>query len=198
MNAPASPITLDALRRAVAAHAAVKAPGEGRPAAVLVPLFERDGHVLVLLTKRRSDLSSHAGQISFPGGKRDRQDADLRATALREATEEVALAPEAVEVLGELDDCPTFVTNFVITPVVGVIPDRYPLVPNPGEIEYLIEAPLDAFLAPGALTMELVDRDGQQYPLIHYAVVGHVVWGATARILTQLFSILGFPMETFH
>lgn len=188
-------ITLAAVRQALATHVPERLPEMGRPAAVLVPLFEREGRVFVLLTKRTDDLSSHAGQISFPGGKRDEEDTDPRTTALREAQEEVGLDPAAVEIVGELDDCPTFVTNFVISPVVGVIPDRYPFTPNSGEIQFLIEAPLDDFLLPGALRTELKERSGYTVELLYYSVVGQVVWGATARILTGLFSRLGIPVE---
>lgn len=188
-------LTLDAVRKTVSSHAPDKTPEMGRPSGVLIPLFVRDGRLYVLLTKRHADLSSHAGQISFPGGKRDPEDIDLRATALREAQEEIGLDPSAVEIVGELDDCPTFVTNYVITPVVGIIPDRYPFVPSAREIETLIEAPLDEFLVPGALRTEDKVRNGETYQMLFYSVGGHVVWGATARILTQLLSLLGAPLE---
>jgi 8-oxo-dGTP pyrophosphatase MutT (NUDIX family) len=188
-------LTLAAVRQSLASHAPQRAPELGRPAAVLVPLFERDGRLFVLLTRRTTDLSSHAGQISFPGGKRDPGDADARATALREAYEEIGLPPLQVEVIGELDDCPTFVTNFVITPIVGVIPDRYPLVTSVREIAAVIEVPVDDFLVPGALKTESHERDGQPYMLMYYSVAGEVVWGATARILTQLFTLAGANIE---
>jgi 8-oxo-dGTP pyrophosphatase MutT (NUDIX family) len=187
---PNPDITLDAVREALARHAARKHPALGRPSSVLVPLFERDGRPWVLLTKRTERLAHHAGQISFPGGKRDASDVSASATALREAQEEVGLPASAIEIVGELDDCPTFVSNFVITPVVGVIPDRYPFVASEAEISVLIEAPLAAFLAPGAVRTEQADRGGFLYTLYFYTVEGHVVWGATARILTQLFGLI--------
>jgi 8-oxo-dGTP pyrophosphatase MutT (NUDIX family) len=188
-------ITLAAIRQALATHVPERMPEMGRPAAVLVPLFERDGRVFVLLTKRTEDLSSHAGQISFPGGKQDEGESEPRLTALREAQEEVGLDPSAVEIIGALDDCPTFVTNFVISPVVGVIPDHYPFTPNASEIQFLIEAPLDDFLLPGTLRTETRQRGEYTVQLFYYSVVGQVVWGATARILTELFSRLGIPVE---
>jgi 8-oxo-dGTP pyrophosphatase MutT (NUDIX family) len=188
-------ITLSAIRQALSTHVPERMPEMGRPAAVLVPLFEREGRVFVLLTKRTEDLSSHAGQIAFPGGKRDEGESEPRVTALREAQEEIGLDPRAVEIIGELDDCPTFVTNFVISPVVGIIPDRYSFTPNTGEIQFLIEAPLDDFLLPGTLRTETRQRGEFTVELLYYSVVGQIVWGATARILTGLFSRLGIPVE---
>jgi len=189
-------LTLKAIREVVSTHVPFKAPESGRPASVLVPLFLRDERVFVLLTKRTADLSTHAGQISFPGGKREASDVDGRMTALREAEEELGLHPAAVDIVGELDDCPTFVTNFVISPTVGIIPDRYPFVPSVGEIELLIEAPLDELVTPGALRTEIVQREGEEHQLLYYSVGPHVVWGATARILTQLLVLLGFSLES--
>lgn len=187
---PDAPFTLDELRRAVRAHEPVRLPELGRPAAVLVPVLEREGRLHLLLTKRTDALSIHAGQVSFPGGKTDPDDASAAATALREAQEEVGLDPRLVELVGELDDCPTFVSNYVITPVVGVIPDGYPYVPSADEIAVLLEPAVDDFLRPGALRIERFERDGLTYDLHHYDVAGHTVWGATGRILNGFFELL--------
>lgn len=184
-------LSLDDIKRAVAHHAPERFPTLGRPAAVLVPLYENRGHVEVLLTQRTTTLPSHAGQISFPGGKRDPEDRDLVQTALREAHEEVGLSPTDVSTVGLLDDCPTFVTNFVISPVVGVIPPDYPFQPNASEIDTLIRLPLESFLEPGVLRETEADYNGLKYTLHFYDVGGHTVWGATARILNQLFTLLG-------
>src|SRR5207245_6455529 len=116
MNAPAP--TLAQIRRALAPHAPEKSLETFRPAAVLVPLLPRPEGLHVLFTERSKELRSHAGQISFPGGGIDDQDVDARAAALREAREEVGLDPRHVEIIGQLDDCPTFVTGYVILPVV--------------------------------------------------------------------------------
>jgi 8-oxo-dGTP pyrophosphatase MutT (NUDIX family) len=186
---------LQAIRAALKDYKADKTPLPGRPAAVLVPLFERDSRVHILLTQRTNDLPSHAGQISFPGGKPEPGDSGPRATALREAQEEIGLLPSSVDVIGQLDDCATFVTNYLITPIVGVIPDRSDRVVNPREIASLIEAPLDDFLVRGALRTEPVVRAGLPVIRFYYLIQGHIVWGATARILTQLFSVIGAPVE---
>jgi len=160
---------------------------------VLVPLLPRPEGLHVLFTERSKELRSHAGQISFPGGSVEPGDADVEAAALREAHEEVGLRREHVEVLGTVDDCPTFVTGYVITPVVGVVDPvaftaagRYPWEPSPAEIAALHELPLDDFCDPGNLKVEMREREGQQFELYWYNVQGNVVWGATARILHQL------------
>ncbi len=186
-------ITLAQIRRAVARHRAVLRPEFGRAAAVLVPLLPRPEGLHVLFTERSKELRSHAGQISFPGGSVEAADPDVRAAALREAREEVGLREEHVEILGTVDDCPTFVTGYVITPVVGVVDPlaftaagRYPWEPSPAEIAALHELPLSGFLDPKSLRTEMREREGQMYELYWYTVEGTVVWGATARILNQL------------
>lgn len=182
--------SLDDVRRALASHRPRKVPQLGRPAGVLVPVFERQGEPHLLLTQRTEGLSTHAGQISFPGGKPEHDDPDLCHTALRETDEELGIDPRVVEVVGELDDCPTFVTNFVITPFVGIIPDGLRLVPSEREIAQVIEAPLRAFLEPGALRTEKAERAGYQFDVHFYSVGGHTVWGATARVVHQFLSLL--------
>jgi 8-oxo-dGTP pyrophosphatase MutT (NUDIX family) len=189
-------ITLEQIRRAIQGHQPVLRPQFGRAAAVLVPLLPRPDGLHVLFTERSKELRSHAGQISFPGGSVDVDDPDVRAAALREAREEVGLREEHVEVLGALDDCPTFVTGYVISPVVGVIDPvaftasgRYPWEPSPAEIAALHELPLRDFRDPANLRIEQREHEGQVFELYWYTVQGAVVWGATARILNQLIQI---------
>jgi 8-oxo-dGTP pyrophosphatase MutT (NUDIX family) len=189
-------ITLPQIRRALARHQPVLRSDLGRAAGVLVPLLPRPEGLHVLFTERSKELRAHAGQISFPGGSVDVGDADARAAALREAREEVGLDEQHVEVLGTLDDCPTFVTGFVITPVVGLIDPlaftaagRYPWAPSPAEIAALHELPLDEFCDPANLRVEMREREGVLFELYWYTVQGQVVWGATARILNQLIQL---------
>lgn len=186
-------ITLAQIRRAIARHTPVLRPEFGRAAGVLVPLLPRPEGLHVLFTERSKELRSHAGQISFPGGSVDSADRDVRAAALREAREEVGLREEHVEIIGTVDDCPTFVTGYVITPVVGVVDPlaftaagRYPWEPSPAEIAALHELPLSEFCKPENLRVEMREREGLQFELYWYTVQDNVVWGATARILHQL------------
>ena len=189
-------ITVPQIRRAIARHQPVLRPEFGAAAAVLVPLLPRPEGLHVLFTERSKELRAHAGQISFPGGRVELSDADAPAAALREAHEEVGLDKEDVEILGTLDDCPTFVTGFVITPVVGLInplaftsAGRYPWNPSPAEIAALHELPLADFLDPRNLRIEMREREGRMFELYWYAVQEQVVWGATARILSQLIQL---------
>ena len=188
--------SLPQIRRALSRHAPARSTEPGRAAAVLVPLLPREDGLYVLFTERSKELRSHAGQVSFPGGSVDESDVGVRAAALREAREEVGLREEHVEIIGALDDCPTFVTGYVISPVVGVVDPlaftaagRYPWAPSPAEIAALHELPLSGFCDPANLRVELRERDGVQYQLLWYTVAGTVIWGATARILHQLLEL---------
>ncbi len=160
-----------------------------RAAAVLVPLFRRDGEWRLLLTERGRGLRAHGGQVSFPGGSVDREETPER-TALREANEEVGIEPAHVAVLGRLGDVPT-PTGFIVTPVVGWI-DPAPVAyrPHPIEVAEAFEVAVARFRAPGALErMGEVERWGRRFPLIRYRVEGHDVWGATARMVQELLSV---------
>lgn len=150
----------------------------GRRAAVLLPIFDVDGHPHVLLTKRAETLPLHRGQVSLPGGRWEEEDGSLTTTALRETHEEVGIPPSAVQVVGLLDDVNTMVTGYIVTPVVGLLSERPVPVPNPAEIGRIMEVPLGEILAIDAM---LPDRAG--VPELRYPVGGEDVWGATARIL---------------
>jgi 8-oxo-dGTP pyrophosphatase MutT (NUDIX family) len=151
--------------------------------AVLVPLYDDDG-LHAVFTKRRSDLKRHAGEISFPGGRRDDGDEDLLATALREAHEEIGLDPADVEILGALPPTPTFVTNYAIYPFVGRIAKGTAWTLQPEEVERVIELRLTAIRA-GYARKRLVRR-GIAFRTDTYTVDDDLIWGATGRIVADL------------
>jgi 8-oxo-dGTP pyrophosphatase MutT (NUDIX family) len=159
------------------------------PAAVLVPLFEKDGEVHVLFTKRTPHLTHHSGEISFPGGVRDPGDLNSADTALREAWEEVGIVPADVEVLGELDDCHS-IHNYLVTPVVGVFPSGYRLTINDAEIERIIEVPLSHFEKPGVFRTEDWQWQGKRRAMYFYMHGEDEIWGLTARILKNFLDVL--------
>ncbi len=164
--------------------------GEQIPAAVLVPLFragEEDGP-RVVLTRRRSDLRRHAGEIAFPGGRRDAGDADLAATALREAEEEIGLPRAQVRLIGELPATSTLATRYVIHPFVGEVPAGVAWQLSAMEVEAVLELTLTEVRA-GAQKVP-IERRGITFETDAFVVGEHVIWGATARILAHLFERL--------
>jgi 8-oxo-dGTP pyrophosphatase MutT (NUDIX family) len=163
----------------------------GTDAAVLVPLHGWPDEPGLIFTERRADMRRHAGEISFPGGRRDDGDADLTATALREAEEEIGLDSATVELSGALPPASTFVTGYRIHPYVGLIPNPAELVlkPNPAEVETVLAFSL-AGLRAGYAMRRLVRR-GVPIHTPTYEVDGHLIWGATARILGDLLARLG-------
>ena len=153
---------------------------------MLVPLFlaSNGQGPHAVFTRRRTDLRRHAGEISFPGGRRDPDDADLADTALREAEEEIGLSRAQVSLLGELPPVSTFVTNYVIHPFVGLIPTGLSWEASPSEVDAVLELPLDALRA--GRTRTRMERRGISFETDAYVVDDHLIWGATARILESL------------
>lgn len=168
-------------------------------AAVLVPLIERPAGLTVLLTQRTAHLPTHAGQIAFPGGKVDAQDANARAAALREAQEEVGLSPQGVDVIGEL---PVYVTGtgFHVTPVIALVPAPLALDPNPGEVDAVFEVPLSFLMDPANHRRHAFEWQGRtrqwfSMPYVQASPSGHehqerFIWGATAGMLRNLYRCL--------
>lgn len=187
---PTSPDARERIRRSLlpTEHAAELAAHGSTRAAVLVPLLELDGRLHVVLTRRRSDMRRHAGEISFPGGRSDPGDPSPTATALREAEEEVGLPPANVDVLGALSPVGTFVTGFAVYPVVGWVehPGEWRL--SPREVDVVLELELGELQA-GYERRRLVRR-GVPFTTDAYVVGEHVVWGATGRMLRDLFERL--------
>ena len=152
--------------------------------AVLVPLFtDERGALHAVFTRRRDDLKRHAGEISFPGGRRDPGESLLE-TALREAHEEVGLPPGAVEVVGALAPVGTFVTNYAIYPFVGVIEPGFEWIVQATEVAEVLEFSFDDLVEGHSL--KRLSRRGMSFETDVYEVDGHMVWGATARILGDL------------
>ncbi len=159
------------------------------PSAVLVPIYRREGQYYILFSKRTERVKEHKGQISFPGGAYQEGDRTLLDTALRECAEEIGLAPGDVEVLGELDDTVTAVTNYVVSPFVGVIPWPYQFKVDGWETDEIIEVPFSALMDKNSLREETEVINGQKVTSYFYHYGGRVIWGATARILHQFLDI---------
>ncbi len=165
----------------------------GKPveAAVLLPLYGWPDDPGLVFPERRADLRRHAGEISFPGGRRDDGDADLQTTALREAREEIGLNPARVKLGEALPATRTFVTNYVVHPFVGHIPHpgELSLQPNPAEVETVLTFSLE--LLRESYEMRRLVRRGIPIHTPTYEVEGQLIWGATARILGDLLQRLG-------
>jgi 8-oxo-dGTP pyrophosphatase MutT (NUDIX family) len=186
------PFDPEILRRQLAARSRLRVTLDGfAPAAVLVPIVTQPGEPeRLLFTERRHDLSTHAGQIAFPGGKQDAEDADHAACAVRETSEELGIEPAAVEVLGLLDDVPT-PTRFVITPVVARLRGPLEMRPNPAEVASVFAAEVPALADPQRYTANGARTFlGVTYEMHEYRWEPHRIWGATARIVHQLMSLL--------
>ncbi len=160
----------------------LRAPGAVK-AAVLIPLYEGERGLVAVFTKRRSDLRRHAGEISFPGGRQDPGE-ELWETALREAEEEIGLDREQTEIAGALPPTGTFVTNYAVYPFVAVIDSGSSFQPSPDEVEEVVELSLSDLVA-GYERKRLVRR-GVPIKTPTYTVRGHLIWGATARIVGNL------------
>ncbi len=180
------PDTLDVLRQVLPPDDGTTPTGELRLAAVLVPLFVREDTVHVVLTKRTNNVRTHQGQVSFPGGSWEPSDASLQQTALREASEEVGLRPQDVDVIGVLDDLPTNVSGFLVRPFVATVPFPYDFVHDVTEVDHVFTPPLEIFADSSRRREEVRERDGFRYSIYYYDVDGNIVWGATARMLIQL------------
>jgi 8-oxo-dGTP pyrophosphatase MutT (NUDIX family) len=151
-----------------------------RASAVLIPLFYNQGQYHILLTERSEEVNFHKGQVCFPGGTREPFDASLLQTALRETEEEIGLRAQDVEILGEFDDNVTLTSNYVISPFVALIPHPYPFKADGREIREIFSVPLSF----------LMDEANFKQDSCEYEYEGHIIWGATARILRQFMDLL--------
>jgi 8-oxo-dGTP pyrophosphatase MutT (NUDIX family) len=191
-------VRLADVRRALAAAGPARPserellPEIDRAAAVLAPLYEVDDELYVVLTRRTWTLSSHQGEVSFPGGRQDSSDADLWQTALREAREEIALDTSAIERIGELDHLATVTSRSFIVPYVGALPPGRPdTVANPGEVGAVLHVPVAELLDPAIFREErwTFPWDDDR-PIFFFELVGDTVWGATGAMLRQLLGLV--------
>ena len=160
-------------------------PGEPRAAAVLVGIVARADAPGVLLTRRHDGLRHHAGQVSFPGGRIEPEDASPAAAALREAREEVGLLPQQARLLGYLDPLLT-VTGFRVVPVLAMLDPGFVPVPDPGEVAEAFEVPLDLLLDPDRLERIELTFGGRPRHVLQYRYDQQRIWGVTASILFNL------------
>lgn len=157
-------------------------------AGVVIPMFEKDGDVHIVLTKRSERVRIHKGEVSFPGGMCEDGDGSTMNTALRECCEEIGVRARDVEVIGKMDDMYTL-TGFVITPYVGIIPYPYDFKTSPEEVAYLIFLPL-SYLTEVVPAIEDAEHEGLMHPVPAFYYKGERVWGATCRILLKLRGII--------
>jgi 8-oxo-dGTP pyrophosphatase MutT (NUDIX family) len=173
----------------LASHSEAQAD-EQTPAAVLVPLYEAgDGELRVVLTRRRADLRRHAGEISFPGGRRDPEDATLKDTAVREAEEEIGLTRTEVTLVGALERTSTFATNYAIHPFVGLLGGERAWRASELEVDAVLEPSLRVLRT--GRTRTRMERRGISFETDTYVFDDQLVWGATARILDELLERVG-------
>jgi 8-oxo-dGTP pyrophosphatase MutT (NUDIX family) len=178
-------------------HRVIDDPARRR-AAVLIPLLEDRGEYKILFTKRTHLVDAHKGQISFPGGRVDKEDPSEEVTALREAEEEIGLKREDVELLGRLDDAFTLVSNFTVHPFVGLIPYPYDFRLNAEEVDRILLVPFSRFLPSGVADRVMPIRwEGGVVDSLSYSCEGEVIWGATARIMKDFVEVLGDSLNPF-
>jgi 8-oxo-dGTP pyrophosphatase MutT (NUDIX family) len=162
-----------------------------REACVLLPLFLNDGRFWLLLTQRATTVEYHKGEVSFPGGTVDSVDESWERTAIRETFEEIGVREEDIEILGQLDDMTTLTSQFIIHPFVGMIPYPYSFHINTGEVERLIEVPLEFFLNSSQPQSHIIEHKGKSLEIPAFIYGDAVIWGATERILENFIGLIG-------
>ena len=159
------------------------------PAAVLLFLYPKDGEYCILLNKRSDDVEYHKGEVAFPGGGRESGDRDFLDTALRETFEEMGVRPDDVTILGRLDNVATR-SRFEVRVFVGTIPYPYPYRPSAAEIAEVLEVPVQGLLDPANRREEVLWMDGHSSKAYCYVYGDHLIYGATAQIMTQFLELL--------
>ena len=180
----------DVIKKALAGRVQKTVAGASlTPAAVLLLLYPKDGEYCILLNKRSQEVEHHKGEISFPGGAKDPQDRDFLDTALRETHEEMGIKPADVTILGQLDDVTTR-SGFKVSVYVGTIDYPYDFKPSDIEIAEVLEVPLSVLRDPASLRVDTRWEEGREVNGYAYAYNGHLIYGATARILQQFLGVL--------
>ena len=180
---------VDALKAAIQRR---KRRVQRRPkhAAVLVPIILDGDEPHLLLTRRTDTLSTHKGQVAFPGGRTEEDDVDRTATALREAEEEVGLPRGHVDILGLLDDFPTVTGDTIVTPVIGVVRRLPPLRAEPGEVARIFQIPFSALQEKERWYIRQWDFEGKPHPVYYFDWDGETLWGLSAFITLQVLDLL--------
>ncbi|MEC9374796.1 MAG: CoA pyrophosphatase [Pseudomonadota bacterium] len=156
-----------------------------KPAAVLIPIVERESNLSIMFTLRREGLSNHSGQISFPGGQPHSEDKDLLDTALRESNEEIGLKMGQIEVVGNLQP-QAVITGFAVVPFVGFVDECFTPFPQPSEVAKVFEVPLDHLLDEKSSKKSVRTRNNIDLPMWEYLWEDQLIWGATAQMLNNL------------
>lgn len=159
------------------------------PAAILIPIFEKDNQTHILFTKRTDKVSHHKGQISFPGGKFDLTDKDLEETALRETYEEIGVETKDINIIGKINNMITN-TSFIITPYVGTIPYPYDIKVSENEIDELIYVPVSHLLDKAFFREEQRYFNGQNITIYYYDYLKYTIWGVTGKILFDFLTLI--------
>jgi 8-oxo-dGTP pyrophosphatase MutT (NUDIX family) len=163
-------------------------------AAIVIPLIDRPQGLMVLLTERSRQLKNHPGQVGFPGGRREPEDINARATALRELEEEISIPASSVSIINDLD---TYITRtgFQVTPVVAELSNDIQPVPDPGEVEEIFEVPLSFLLDPKNRKVESREYEGKQRSFYAFRFEGHYIWGVSAGMIINLIEALTGPVS---
>ena len=183
---------VEKIRQALADHHPLNNSRVRKRASVLIPLLESEGEIYVMLTRRSSEMRSHPGQVSFPGGKQDNNDENSLQTALRETHEEIGLPAENVDVIGTLDQILSL-HYYLVTPYVGLIPSDFVPVPNTDEIESVFKVPLAFFMKSENHWSEEKKTFASPVLVHHFEYQGYDIWGLTAKLIFRLLEVgLGY------